>query len=66
MKKQSMTIMAVAMLFAALAVALVRAQETDNVDVTIPFDFAIGGKTLPAGGYYLRRSLEGPRIVMQI
>ena len=66
MKKQSMTIMAVTMLFATLAVALVRAQETDNVAVTIPFDFAIGGKTLPAGGYYLRRSLEGPRIVMQI
>ncbi len=66
MKKQSMTIMAVAMLFATLAVALVRAQDADNVAVTIPFDFAIGGKTLPAGGYYLRRSLEGPRIVMQI
>jgi hypothetical protein len=42
------------------------AQNAGNIAVTIPFEFAAGGKTLPAGDYYLRRSLDGARVVMRI
>ncbi len=57
---------AVTIFFATVAVASVRAQDAGNVAVTIPFDFAVSSKTLPAGKYYVRRSIEGPRVVIQI
>lgn len=66
MKKQVMTVMVVAMFFAMLAVASVQAQGAGTMSVTIPFDFAVAGKTLPAGKYYLQRSTEGARVVTQI
>ena len=66
MKKQIITVMAVAMFCATLAVASVRAQGAGNMSVNIPFDFTIAARTLPAGEYYLQRSIDGPRVVMQI
>ena len=65
MKKQLTTIMAV-VFFAAVAVTSVHAQGAGNMSVTIPFDCAVSGKTLPAGKYYLQRSTEGARVVTQI
>ena len=66
MKKQLITTVAVALFLATLTVASVRAQNAGNMAVTIPFDFAVSSKTLPAGEYYVRRTIEGPRIVMRI
>ena len=64
MKKQVITVMAVAMFFAALAVASVRSQDAGTISVNIPFDFAVSGKTLSAGQYYLQQSTNG--VVTQI
>src|SRR5437660_7368329 len=66
MKKQVITVMAVAMFFAALAVASVRSQDAGTISVNIPFDFAVSGKTLSAGQYYLQQSTDGARVVTQI
>src|SRR3989442_2032437 len=66
MKKQIITVVAVAMFCATLAVASVRAQGAGNMSVNIPFDFTIPARTLPAGEYYLQRSIDGPRVAMQI
>jgi hypothetical protein len=66
MKKQMITLMAVAMFTATLVVMSAQAQNAGNIAVTIPFEFAAGGKILPAGDYYVRRSLDGARVVMRI
>jgi hypothetical protein len=66
MKKQIFTLMAVTMFAMTLTVASVRAQNGGNLSVTIPFEFATAGKTLPAGDYYVRRSFDGARVVMRI
>lgn len=61
MKKQVITMIAVVAFFATLAVTSVQAQNAGTISVSIPFDFAIAGKTLPAGDYNVRRSIEGDR-----
>ena len=66
MKKQMITLMAVAMFAMTLTVVSVHGQNAGNLSVTIPFEFAAAGKTLPAGDYYVRRSLDGARVVMRI
>ena len=66
MKKQMITLMAVAMFAMTLTVVSVHAQNAGNLTVTIPFEFSAAGKTLPAGEYYVRRSLDGARVVMRI
>jgi len=66
MKKQMMTLMAVAVFVMTLTVVSVHGQNAGNLAVTIPFEFATAGKTLPAGDYYVRRSLDGARVVMRI
>jgi hypothetical protein len=58
--------MAVFAFLAMLAVTSVKAQNTGNMSISIPFDFAVSGKTLPAGEYYLQRSTEGAQVVVQI
>jgi len=65
MKKQTITI-AVAILLAMLSVASVQAQGTDMINVTIPFQFQIGGVSFSAGEYCLRRSIEGAKVVFQL
>jgi antitoxin component of MazEF toxin-antitoxin module len=66
MKKQMNTLMAVAVFAMTLTVMPVHAQNAGNLSVTIPFEFSAAGKTLPAGDYYLRRSLNGARVSMRI
>ena len=66
MKHHVMTTIAAIGLFVTLAAGSAYAQSADTMKVTIPFDFAVSGKTFPAGEYVLRRSIEGPRIVLAI
>ena len=66
MKKHVITIMAVLVFFASLAVTSIEAQNAGNMSVSIPFDFAVSGKTLPAGEYYVQGSTEGVPGVTQI
>lgn len=66
MKKQMITLMAVAVFVMTLTVVSVHAQNAGNLAVTIPFEFTAAGKTLPAGDYFVRRSLDGARVVMRI
>jgi hypothetical protein len=54
MKKQYLRILLAVVGFAGLAVAA-KAQDLDQVVVTIPFEFVVGGKTLPAGTYRTNR-----------
>jgi hypothetical protein len=37
-----------------------RAQDADGIDVTVPFDFVVAGKALPAGNYHIARFLDDP------
>jgi len=66
MKKQMITLIAVAVFVMTLTVVSVHAQNAGNLSVTIPFEFSAAGQTVPAGDYYLRRSLNGARVVMRI
>jgi hypothetical protein len=54
MKRQYLRILVAVLGFAALG-ATVKANEIDQVVVTIPFQFVAAGKTLPAGTYRLNR-----------
>jgi hypothetical protein len=64
MKKNLITLMAM-VFFAALTVTSVQAQGS-TMSVTIPFDFAVAGKTLPSGEYYFQRNMDNSRVVTQI
>jgi len=66
MKNKVLTTIASIALFTTLAAGSIYAQSADVIKVNVPFDFAVSSKTLPAGKYYLRRSIEGSRIVLQI
>jgi hypothetical protein len=66
MKTRMISIAIVAMFVATLAAASVRAQNAGDLAVTIPFEFAVAGKTMPAGDYYVRRSIDGSRAVIRI
>jgi len=37
-----------------------RAQDADGIDVAVPFDFVVAGKTLPAGNYHIGRFFDDP------
>lgn len=59
--KKLFSLMAVGSLLALSFVATVRAQEPGvPVRATIPFDFIVRGKTLPAGNYEIERVTEEP------
>src|SRR2546430_9831230 len=66
MKKQMITTMAAAIVFATLSIVSVRAQDAGTVSVHIPFEFAAANRTLPAGDYYVRRSIQGAQVDMEI
>jgi hypothetical protein len=66
MKKQLITLMTVALFATTLTVMCANAQNAGNIAVTIPFAFGAGGKTLPAGDYYVRRNLDGARVMIRI
>jgi hypothetical protein len=59
------SMVAVAIFVTTLAVASGHAQNSGDVAVSIPFEFSAGGKTLPAGDYYVRR-LNGTQSVMRL
>jgi hypothetical protein len=54
MKKHFARMVTVMVGFAALAIS-VKAQESDQVAVNVPYEFVVSGKTLPAGTYRLNR-----------
>ena len=66
MKRRMITMAAVAMLVTTLAVTSVRAQNAGDLAVSIPFEFVAGGKTLPAGEYYVRRSFDGAQADLRL
>ena len=66
MKKKMTTLLAAATFAMTLAVASVHAQSAGSLSVTVPFQFAAAGKTLPAGDYYVRRTLDGARVILRI
>lgn len=64
--KKLLAIIAGLMLVCAARTAPVQGQGTDLFSITIPFDFAISDKTLPAGDYHLRRNVVGAHAVLQL
>ena len=59
MKKHVRTLVAIAFLLGLTGA--VRAEAEEGVIVTLPFEFVVGAKTLPAGTYTVRNlSLNGP------
>lgn len=66
MKRQMITMMTVATVFVVLSVSSARAQDAGTMTVNIPFNFAISGATLPAGEYYVRRTIEGAHVLIQV
>jgi hypothetical protein len=61
MKRQSLRILMAILGFAVLG-STVKAQVVDQIVVTIPFQFVVAGKTLPAGTYRANRvSATGER-----
>lgn len=65
MNKQVITILATTILFATLTVASAQGQDAGNFSVTIPFDFAVAGKVLPADDYQVHRAIAGTRSVTE-
>jgi len=57
MRKQTLNAIAMMSLLLALATVSTHAQSTNSI-VTVPFDFKVAGKTLPAGEYIVRRSTQ--------
>ena len=66
MKRQVVTMMMAALFVAMASVTAIQAQSAGSASVTIPFDFSVGAKTLPAGDYNVRRTLQGGSVVMRI
>ena len=65
MKKQMIT-MAATVVFTMLGIASVHAQDAGTVSVHIPFEFSAANKTLPAGDYYVRRTIQGAQVGMEV
>ena len=62
MKKQILVASTMLSLVVTVMVTRVSAQSSHNFRVIIPFEFAISGKTLPAGEYIVRRvSSDSPQ-----
>lgn len=66
MKIQILTTIAALALFVTLAAGSASAQSANIMKVTVPFDFVISHKTLPAGDYVVRRRIEGALVVLAI
>ena len=54
MKKEILSVFTMLILTLALAVETARAQSTNQVTASIPFQFTIGNQTLPAGDYTVK------------
>ena len=66
MRKQTLISIAMLSLLLSLAVSSTHAQSLISVVLTIPFDFKVADKTLPAGDYIVRRSTQYSREGLQI
>lgn len=63
MKKKLYSTFAMLSLTLLMAVVSVQAQTGGNLEVNIPFEFQIGGKTLPAGEYSVKRLTQNSVLV---
>ncbi len=63
MKKRLIRFSTILGLFVMLGVSSVNAQVADRIEVTIPFEFVAGGRTLPAGDYVLDIQGIAPSVV---
>jgi hypothetical protein len=64
MKKKSLMAFTMLSLVVVLTATSVSAQSNHNLVVTIPFEFAIRGKTLPPGEYIVKRvSSDRPEVL---
>jgi len=66
MKKQTLIAFTMLSLIVVLTVISVNAQSSHYFFVTIPFEFAIQGKTLPPGEYIVKRSASNEPAVLSI
>ena len=64
MKKQALRIFTMVSLLTVLVVASVYANPYSRIRVTIPFAFAVGDKTLPAGQYTVERNRIAPELLI--
>ena len=63
--KKLLGVMAMGCLLGALVVVSVHAQDPGSaIRVSIPFDFAVEGKTLPSGNYEIRRVNDDPAMLI--
>jgi hypothetical protein len=58
MRKQALRTVSVLSLLFMLTAASTHAQSAKTIDVTIPFEFNVAGKLLPAGEYIVRRATQ--------
>jgi hypothetical protein len=66
MKKQILSVCAAFLLIAAVGAVTAPAQSGNRLEANIPFDFIIGGKTLPAGTYAVTSPVESQNSVRLI
>jgi hypothetical protein len=59
MKKSYVTVALAVICIFGLGISS-RAQDTDGIVVTVPFDFVVAGKALPAGNYHIGRYFNDP------
>ena len=64
--KRQILLMVVATFLVAVGVGSVQAQNAGAMAVSVPFEFAAGGKTLPAGEYLVRRNIAGAHVTVQL
>src|SRR5262245_46539321 len=64
MKRQIMIAIAIGMFMTTIAVMSAQAQNA-GINVTVPFDFSVSGKTLPAGDYVLRMDQSSSTLKIQ-
>lgn len=57
MKTHFLKILLPVFAFAAFALTA-KAQAADQLNVNVPYEFVVGGKTMPAGMYHLRRGTD--------
>ena len=66
MKKQILSVCAALLLIAAVGAVTAPAQSSTRLEASIPFDFVVGGKTLPAGDYTVSTVLSHDPSVLAI
>jgi hypothetical protein len=63
MKKKLYSTFAMLGLFVTMAVVTVQAQSRGKLEITIPFDFHVGSKTLPAGEYSVKQLTQNSMLI---